>query len=232
MSRSGPTRRRGERATPASLSRDRSRSMPRSAPTAKGVEAILSHFQGAVITLRRAVAESCGRRVPGAVRGVGRDRSLDRRGRQPRASVTGRLPGASGYERDAAGPPGRRGAGRGDVRREGRLLRQRRRAAAVLPRPPCLRARARCRTSTCSPSCCTVRAARSARARFWPSWPRPFRRLPSPAGELSRRWGSAGFIGVGRRSSPRRGLHRFVVRAPGSGPLALRRWIGIPRLVR
>ncbi len=43
---------------------------------------------------------------------------------------------------------------------------------------------------------------------------------------------SARLAGSGRRNSPRRGLHRFVVRAPGSGPLALGHWIGIPRLVR
>ena len=42
-----------------------------------------------------------------------------------------------------------------------------------------------------------------------------------PRGNCPGARNSAGFIGIGRRSRPRRGLHRFVVRARGSGPLAL-----------
>ena len=55
---------------------------------------------------------------------------------------------------DAAGAPGRRGPGRGDVRREGRLLRQRRRPAPVRRGGPAAARRLACPTSTCSPSCC------------------------------------------------------------------------------
>ncbi len=118
-------------------------------PNRQGVAAVLDHFEGKVVALRRADAARGRGRVPGPLRRLRRDRSLDRRGRGRGAAVGGEVPGRPGHDRHAAGAPGRRRPGGGDLRREGGLLRQRRRPAAVFgggpaaprrlaagPRPP------------------------------------------------------------------------------------------------
>ena len=154
-------------------------------PDRQGVEAILSHFQGAVITF-----EELSRRVAaGEFQGLyvasdSIDPWIDEAASRELRSRVGFLvlqdtnvtPLAHLADVVLAGATFAEKAGC-YVNADGRLQYA---GAALPPRE------ARCRTSTCSPSCCTVRAARSARARSWPSWPRRFRRLPSPAGELSR----------------------------------------------
>ncbi len=100
-------------------------------PNRRGVEAVLDHFEGKVISYEELTRRGSSGRVPGPLHRVGFDRSLDRRGRKPGIAVQGEVPGRSGHERHAAGASGRRRPRRCHVRREGRLLRERRRAAPV-----------------------------------------------------------------------------------------------------
>ena len=144
-------------------------------PNRRGVEAVLEHFQGEVIGFDDLSRRVKAGRVPGALRRLGRDRPLDRRGRGAGAARQGRVPGGPGHEGHPAGAAGRRRAGRGDVRREGRLLRQRRRPAPV-------------------------RRGGAAAARRVAARPRPAGDPPGPGarpGPLARRPGRAG-----RRRSP------------------------------
>ena len=142
-------------------------------PNRRGVEAVLEHFQGEVIDFDDDSAAGRRGRVPGALRRLGRDRPLDRRGRGRGAPAEGRVPGRPGHERHAAGPAGRRGARRGDVRREGRLLRQRRRPAPVLRGRPAAARRLAARPRPLRDPARPRRRPDLARARSSPSWPEP-----------------------------------------------------------
>ncbi len=110
-------------------------------------------FRGQGDPLRGADAARVGGRIPGPVCRLGLHRTLDRRNPEPDPAIRREVPGRAGYERHAPGATGGCGPRRRDVRREGRLLSSTPMGGSNTPRPPCPRATARSRTSTCSRSC-------------------------------------------------------------------------------
>ena len=157
---SAPTRPRAGPATPASSSRGRSRSTPRSARTAGA-----SRRSSTTSRARSSRYEDLTRRAAaGEFQGLyaasdAIDPWIDEaQAKALRSAVkflvvqdTNVTPLAHLADVVLAG---------GDLRREGRLLRQRRRPAPVLRGGPAARATARSPTSTCSPSCSTGPADR------------------------------------------------------------------------
>ncbi len=105
-------------------------------PNVNGVVSILEHFQGELIDYETIV----GRIAAGEFRGLyvaanAIDPAYSDGGR-PATPAERRVSGRAGRSRDRAGPGGRRRAGRGDVRREGGLLRQLSGTAPVRGRRP------------------------------------------------------------------------------------------------
>ena len=168
---SRPTRPRAGPATPASSSRGRSRSTPRSARTAGASRPSSSTSRARSSTTTRLVGGSppaSSRRLYVASDAI--DPWIDEAQAEAlRAGVE--VPGRPGHERHAAGPTGRRGARRSDVRREGGLLRQRRRPAPVRRGVAAAARRLAARPRPVRDPARPRRRPGPIRARSWPSWP-------------------------------------------------------------